>query len=169
MNTILCKTPDCGQMLEIKIASGYKDPKNKGKKYTKCLKCDGFEWITNNSEGDQLGETASGVPTGASYTPKAPVVAQKPTEVREVVREPIVDPKVWENKDLRIARESALHSASRNHNGKEIDPALLILEAEEYVKYIYGAITAVAPEDVELPSEVLNGLASPVERDLAEE
>lgn len=34
--TTICKTPDCAQTLEIKTASGYKDPKNKGKKYTKC-------------------------------------------------------------------------------------------------------------------------------------
>mgnify|MGYP001590476110 CR=1 FL=1 len=95
--------------------------------------------------------------------PQTPATPQKPTETREVVREPIVNPKVWEDKDLRIARESALHTASRNNLGKQVDPALLILEANEYVDFIYKGLEGIAPEeveeDLELPSEIFK--ASP--------
>ena len=132
----------CGNICEVKIASGQKKPENKGKKYISCLKCNEFKWIEDDT------------PVAA----KAPLTPQKPIETREVVREPIVDPKVWIDKDLRIARESALHSATRNHQGHEIDPALIVLEAEEYVKYIYQGVKAISPEDIEvdeLPSEFL--------------
>ena len=66
-----------------------------------------------------------------------------------MVREPIIDPKVWENKDLRIARESALHSATCNHQGHETDPDIIILEAELYVNYIYSKNIIDLEEDLE--------------------
>ena len=146
MTHIICQTKDCGQVCEIKIASGYKDPKNKGKKYIKCLKCGGFYWTEENQNPK--------TPEEFKQSLESPAIPQKGTEVREVVREPIVDPKVWIDKDLRIARESALHSATRNHQGHETDPTLIILEAQEYVRYIYqGLKSSEDVEDIELPSE----------------
>ena len=139
MHTIECKS--CQNTSEIKVASGFKDPKNKGRKYYKCIKCSFFDWIDKQP----------------NVAPSMPVVAPKTAEVtREAIIEPKIDPKVWIDKDLRIARESALHSVSRNHMGKEVDPALMILEAEEFVKYIYNGLKSDEDiEDVELPSEAL--------------
>ena len=148
MNTTLCKTEKCGQMLEIKIASGYKDPKNKGKKYTKCLKCDAFNWVEENENSKS--------PKEFEQSLLAPAIAQKGTETREPIQDFRVNPKVWEDKDLKIARESALHTASRNHMGKEVDPALLILEANEYVDFIYNGLKSTEEVgDVILPSEIM--------------
>lgn len=148
MEKIVCKTEGCDQILEIKIASGYKDPKNKGRKYTKCLKCSAFNWIEENQNPK--------TPEEFKQSLEAPVTPQKGVETREPVIEPKINPKVWEDKDLRIARESALHSATRNHNGHETDPDTIILEAELYVNYIYQGIKSSEDiEDIELPSETL--------------
>ena len=96
MNTTLCKTEKCGQMLEIKTASGYKDIKNKGRKYTKCLKCDAFNWVEENENSKS--------PEEFKQSLEAPAIAPKGTEIREPIIEPKINPKVWEDKDLRIAR-----------------------------------------------------------------
>lgn len=75
--------------------------------------------------------------------PKTATQIQSKQETREGV-----DQSVWELKDLRIAREAALHAASRNHAGKEFDPDQLILEANEYVQFIYKGLLS-KTEDVD--------------------
>ena len=133
--------PSCGNINDVLVSSGHSNPANKGKKYFTCKKCKEFYWVEN-------GVAVS--PRGAN-PPKRTVAVDEfsdwcpPSKVSAPNDPPkSVDNNVWEAKDLRIARESALHTASRNNMGKQVAPAAIIDEANQYVHFIYNGL----PEDV---------------------
>ena len=103
--------------------------------------------ITKDSKGNVV-EWCDYNPGGIPQSLDQPVQLT-PTPVVEE-QQKAVSAKVWEDKDLRIARESALHTASRNNMGKQISPMNLIAEADMYVKFIYDGRTIEFLEDEEL-------------------
>ena len=140
---MICPTKDCGQVCEIKIASGYKDPKNKGKKYIKCLKCDGFSWVD---------------PEDSKQSPQTPATPQKGTETRE----PVPDEVSFKVRDFDAENRGKVRNTligARTQlvglmpmTSNEFDALTQLTEIVMTGKFPQSSEDI---EDIELPSEIL--------------
>lgn len=103
------------------------------------------ECIVNYFYGDEIGEVGIDE-TGEQWWDVRWVADKgyfqgKPAEAR---KEPQLEKNVWEEKDLRIAKESCIRSAvmlldrATDFGGKPINVNTAIVVAEEFRKYVYG-------------------------------
>lgn len=63
--TQVCPTPGCGNICEVRVSTGHKNPDNKGREYISCPKCDKFSWAgLTNIATPELPKTPSMKPPG---------------------------------------------------------------------------------------------------------
>lgn len=108
---------NCSNVNPVLISSGFNNPANKGRKYFTCTNCETFNWIDVDGNS-YLPEGAKPFPKAEEEFKKWPKGSDEEQNLPEEIREP-VEQSIWDLKDLRIAKMSAIKS------GAEIVSALI--------------------------------------------
>ena len=144
MNTEKANCDICGNINEVKIATGYKNLKNKGKKYFTCVSCGAFQWV------DEINEKTA-IPPIEKVKEEENIEPNAIDIPSETLREPInQEPNngnIWEAKDRTSMAQTAAKTAG------DIVAALIqtgdidtvkdpLAKWDEYMSKIYDRIEA---------------------------